>query len=84
MLSDRLDSGLLPLLGLIAATAAVTAIFNPSLPLVYLPALLATACTAVLAYRRNCEATWWRLPALVFAIGSALSLALTFYLMAQK
>lgn len=84
MLSDRLDSGLLRLVGVISALAVLTAIINPSLPLVYLPALVATAFAAVLAYRRNPEATWWKVPALVFAVGSALSLAATFYLLAQK
>ena len=84
MLSERLDSGLLRLLEVIAALAAVTAIINPSLPVIYLPALLATALTAYISYRRSREATWWRLPALVFVVGSVLSLAATFFLLAQK
>ncbi len=84
MLPDRLDSGLLRLFGVIVALAAVTAMINPELPVVYLPALLLSALTAVIAYRRTSKEAWWRLPAIVFVIGSALSLAGTFYLLTQR
>jgi len=84
MLPARLDSGLLRLLAVIVTIAVVAAILNPGLPVVFLPALALTALASPIAYHRTSGDAWWKLPAVVFVISSAVSLAATFYVLAQK
>ena len=84
MLPARLDSGLLRLLAVVTAIAVGALVFNPGLPLVFIPALIIALIAAVISYRRNQGDTWWKIPAVAFVGASILTLTGVIYLLLQK
>ena len=84
MLPARLDNGLVRLVAVVSAIAIGALLFNPELPLLFIPAIVIAAIAATLSYRRDHSEGWWKWPAAAFVVASVLTIAAVFYLLAQK